>query len=241
LPTATDYLAANLPSASEVQGIGKEVAESPVMVLNKGYVLREKGKPDPSERPRGSTSSSLGVYLKSTDNRPDDHCWWCDPENNSGTHQTRNHHFKHCYKWKDRQATMWARVKEATKKGKQKWRVGDLLVDERCSLAVLDFLRSTHVGRTAPPAEENWDSEGSEGGPGEAGEDGAQRGGRSGGASGVRSDPRAPGIGFPWCGIGFLPFVISLVRLSCIISFGERGPPSPLLGAPALGRDGRQD
>ena len=69
---------------------------------------------------------------------------------------------------------MWARVKDETKNGKQKWRVGDLLGDGRCSPAVLDFLRSTHVGRTAPPAEENWDSEGSEGDPGEAGEDGAQ-------------------------------------------------------------------
>jgi len=50
--------------------------------------------------------------------------------------------------------------------------VDDLLAYERCSQAVLDFLRSTHVGRTAPPVlrsthvgrtappvEENWDSE----------------------------------------------------------------------------------
>ena len=42
--------------------------------------------------------------------------------------------------------------------GKQKWCVGDLLADKRCSPAVLDFFRSTHVGRTAPPVEENWDS-----------------------------------------------------------------------------------
>jgi len=41
----------------------------------------------------------MGVYLKSTENRPDDHL------------------FKHCYKWKDQQAVMWARVKEATKRG----------------------------------------------------------------------------------------------------------------------------
>jgi len=57
---------------------------------------------------------------------------------------------------------MWARVKEATKGGKQKWRVGDLLADERCSPAVLDFLRSTHVERAAPPVEESWRSEGEE-------------------------------------------------------------------------------
>ena len=36
---------------------------------------------------------------------------------------------------------------------------GHLLADERCSPAVLDFLRSTYVGRTALPVEENWDSE----------------------------------------------------------------------------------
>ena len=46
-----------------------------------------------------------------------------------------------------------------TKEGKQKWRVGELLADERCCPAVLDFLRSTHVGRAAPPVEENWGSE----------------------------------------------------------------------------------
>jgi len=54
---------------------------------------------------------------------------------------------------------MWARVKEATKRGKQKWRVGDLLTDEWCSPVVLDFLRSTYAGRAAPSVEENWDSE----------------------------------------------------------------------------------
>ena len=36
--------------------------------------------------------------------------------------------------------------------------MGDLLADERCSPAVLDFLRSTYVGR-APRVEENWDSD----------------------------------------------------------------------------------
>jgi len=40
---------------------------------------------------------------------------------------------------------VWARVKEV-KEGKQEWRVGDLLADERCSPAVLDFLRSAYVG-----------------------------------------------------------------------------------------------
>ena len=53
-----------------------------------------------------------GVCLKSTENRPYDHCWWCDPENDCGTHQTRDHLFKHCGRWKDQQAEMWARDEE---------------------------------------------------------------------------------------------------------------------------------
>ena len=122
---------------------------------------RRGRKPRPTPTPAraekrtasSSTSSSPGVYLKSTDNRPDDNCWWCDPENKRGTHQTRDHLFKHCYIWNDKQAAMWATVKEATNEGQAE------VADERCSPAVLDFLRSTRVGGTAPPVEENWDSE----------------------------------------------------------------------------------
>ena len=33
------------------------------------------------------------------------------------------------------------------------------MADERCSPAVLDFLRMTYVGRAVSPAEENWDSD----------------------------------------------------------------------------------
>jgi len=61
-------------------------------------VLRKKGKPDPTlARAEKRTAARfyqlksghvlMGVYLKSTNNRPDDHCWWCDPENTSGTHR----------------------------------------------------------------------------------------------------------------------------------------------------------
>jgi len=54
----------DLPSAPRAQGVGKEVAGSP---LNRGYVLRKRGnmaRPQPgrrNERPRGSTSSSPGM------------------------------------------------------------------------------------------------------------------------------------------------------------------------------------
>ena len=62
-------------------------------------MLRKKGKPYPTPtRAEKRTVSRFyqpksghaltGVYLKSTENRPDDHCWWCDPENINGTQQT---------------------------------------------------------------------------------------------------------------------------------------------------------
>jgi len=121
--------------------------------FNKGYVLRKKGKPDPTPaRAEKRTAARFYVPLKSgrvpedTDNRPDDHCWWCDPENISGTQQTRGHLFKHCSMWKDQQAELWARVKEATERAKRKWRVGDLLADERCSPAVLETWDSEDEG-----------------------------------------------------------------------------------------------
>jgi len=42
---------------------------------------------------------------------------------------------------------MWARVKEVAKKRKHKWRVGDLLADERCNPAVHRESGSTGGGK----------------------------------------------------------------------------------------------
>ena len=86
-----------------------------------GGIRKENlNRPQPgrrSERPRGSTIPSrvcvLGEYGQQTGRqllvvRPG--------ENDSGTHQTRDQ--ATCYKWKDRQTVMWARVQEAIKRGK---------------------------------------------------------------------------------------------------------------------------
>ena len=101
--------------------------------LNRGgYVFRKKGqtRSDPSQGgeedglavlPAQVRACPHGRVLESAENRPDDHCWWCNPENDSGTSQTRDHLFKHYYKWKDQQAVMWARAKEATKRWSGAW------------------------------------------------------------------------------------------------------------------------
>ena len=130
-------------------------------------------------------------------------------------------------------------------KGKQKQRVGDL-ADDRCSSAVLD-LRSTHLGRTAPPVRKtgtvrDWRPMRIQGKQGRM-ERRTRR--RMEWRSKRSSAPRTPGIGFPWCGIGFFPLYFlgaSSVRYIFSVSGGARElSPSPLLGASAPGWDGRQN
>ena len=72
--------------------------------VNQGYVLRKR--PDPSQ---GGKENGLTVLPCV----PDYHCWWCDPDNNCGVQQTRDHLFKHCSRW---QAQLWARAKKETRK-----------------------------------------------------------------------------------------------------------------------------
>jgi len=96
-----------------------------------------------------------GQYLHWAKVRPTAECWWCQSPT-----QTRDHLFKVCPKWKRPQKTLWAEVRKETGRERSRWNIRDLLVDGRCSQAVLDFLASTDVGRLAPSAEE--DGEGSD-------------------------------------------------------------------------------
>jgi len=84
-------------------------------------------------------------------------CWWCRYQN-----QTREHLFKVCPEWKAQQKILWVEVRKETGRWKDRWKIRDLLADERCSRAVLDFLTSTDVGRRVPAEEEDTVSEVSE-------------------------------------------------------------------------------
>jgi hypothetical protein len=86
-----------------------------------------------------------GQYLNWTKKRPTAQCWWCPYRT-----QTREHDLKVCPAWKEQQKTLWAEVRKETGRGKSRWKVRDLLADERCSRAVLDFLSTTDVGRLVP-------------------------------------------------------------------------------------------
>jgi len=97
-----------------------------------------------------------GQYLNWTKNRPTSQCWWCRYPN-----QTRKHLFKVCPEWKAQQKILLAEVRKETGRGKDLWKIRNLLADERCGRAVLDFPSTTDVGRRVP-AEDDAVSEVSE-------------------------------------------------------------------------------
>ena len=94
-----------------------------------------------------------GEYLHWTKSRPTPQCWWCQCPT-----QTRDHLFKRCPRWKKEQRTLWEEVYKETGRGRWRWKAHELLADQRCSQAVLDFLSSTDVGKTVPPAAEEDDA-----------------------------------------------------------------------------------
>jgi len=99
-----------------------------------------------------------GEYLEWTKSRASAQCWWCRCKK-----QTREHVFKNCGRWKEQQKVLWKEVWKETERGKRRFAIRDLLADDRCSKAVLDFLSTTEVGRLVPPpAEEDVQSEASE-------------------------------------------------------------------------------
>jgi hypothetical protein len=58
--------------------------------------------------------------------------------------------------WKEQQKSLWGEVRKETGRWKSRSKVRDLLADERCSRAVIDFLATTDVRRLVPaPFEED--------------------------------------------------------------------------------------
>jgi hypothetical protein len=99
-----------------------------------------------------------GQYLNWTKSGPTAQCWWCPCRT-----QTLEHCLKVCQVWREQQKSLWAEVRKETGRWKSRWKIKDLLADERRSRAVLDFLSTTDVGRRVPsPAGEDAQSEASE-------------------------------------------------------------------------------
>jgi len=89
----------------------------------------------------------IGQYLKWTKNSDTAECGWCRYRT-----QTREHLFKNCDRWRMQQKIMWAEIWKKTGRGKNRFTIREMFAGERCTGAVLDFLRTTRVGaRTGPP------------------------------------------------------------------------------------------
>jgi len=56
-----------------------------------------------------------------------------------------------CPEWEAQQKILWAEVRKETGRWKDRWEIRDLLADERCGRAVLDFFSTTDVGRQRSP------------------------------------------------------------------------------------------
>jgi hypothetical protein len=65
---------------------------------------------------------------------------------NAHTERKRGNTASRCPRRGRQQKTLWAEVRKVTGRWKIRWKVLDLLADERCSRAVLDFLANTDVG-----------------------------------------------------------------------------------------------
>ena len=63
--------------------------------------------------------------------------------------------FKNCPQWKSQQKTLWGNRPGGGLKlpgptrGRDRTKIAEVFADERCSQAILDFLATTDIGRTA--------------------------------------------------------------------------------------------
>jgi hypothetical protein len=87
-----------------------------------------------------------GQYLQWTKSRSAAKCEWCFYKT-----QTREHLLKNCPRWEPQQKILWAEVRKATGGGRNRFKIRDLFGEERCTRPILDFLRSTEVGRRTGP------------------------------------------------------------------------------------------
>jgi len=89
-----------------------------------------------------------GQYLKWTKSSNTAECGWCRYKT-----QTRGHLFKNCDRWRPQQKIMLAAIRKKTGRGKNRFAIREMFADERCTGAVLDFLRTTKVGAMVGPRE----------------------------------------------------------------------------------------
>jgi len=86
-----------------------------------------------------------GQYLQWTTSHPTAQCWWYERPNTTKTRFTSSRTARHGKNGRRRYG-----LQSGSNQGGVG--IGPYFADERCSQAVLDFLATTDVGRTVPPA-----------------------------------------------------------------------------------------
>jgi len=162
-----------IPLPRSLANIKREISEKKWVEARQwagGRTSKKKYKMPESQKPERTVAGSTkklasrfyqlktghcrsGQYLYWAKTRPTAECWWCRCPS-----QTRDHLFRVCPEWKMQQKILWAEAQKKTGRWKSRWTVRDLLADERCVQAVLDFLSTTDVGRLVPPLEGKGDA-----------------------------------------------------------------------------------
>ena len=90
-----------------------------------------------------SGHAATATHLRRMGQVSSDECWWCG----SGERQTRLHLFSRCRRWTPEIRELWRRVNAECGGNPRALSVRRLFGDPQATEAVLDFLRSTGVGR----------------------------------------------------------------------------------------------
>jgi hypothetical protein len=119
-------------------------AEQAASEQNGGWQHEEVGRPVPPAR---TGHCATGQYFQWAKNWTTAKWGWCPYKT-----QTREHLFKNCPRWEPQQGILWAEArKETGRGGESHFKIRDLFEDERCTRLILDFLRTTDVGRRMEP------------------------------------------------------------------------------------------
>jgi hypothetical protein len=132
--------ASSLPRTPQEGDIGKEAGRSPSLGWRSGLsqeiqdAVRIAAVAGSSKRLASrfyqmKTGHCLtGQYLNWRKSRPSAQCWWCPYRI-----QTREHvfKFKNCPEWKAQRKTLWVEVRKETGRGKDRFKIRDILADTR--------------------------------------------------------------------------------------------------------------
>jgi len=125
--------------------LGQLTNNQPELQCEVSSVAEEPTRSSTSKRHRSTASrchqlkqKRVRVFRGSEAEKMIHTCWWC---HRPGVTQTRDHLFEACTARRKQQKVLWKEVGSQTKRGRDRFRIADLFADERCTDAILTFLK----------------------------------------------------------------------------------------------------